>query len=162
MPRASFVRAALLVALGTSAVAPLRAAGAPPPTTAIGEIKKEHNVDMPDGRKAVRLTVPAEISGQQGKTVWVAVWFTDLSEKPIASNDPAYADASGNLKVVSADTTLSRDPESQVFTFLVPYAAFPKHKEGKYQVIAHAKLVRRDTPKNVVLATGATSFAVEG
>ena len=162
MSRTSLVWAALVAALGSSAVLPLAVSGAPAPTTAIGEIKKEHNVDMPDGRKAVRLTVPAEISGQQGKTVWVALWFTDTSERPVASNDPAYADPSGFLRMVSADATLSKDHESQVFAFLVPYAAFPRRREGKYLVIAHAKLVRRDSPKNVILATCATSFTVEG
>ena len=68
MSRTSLVRAALVVALGAGAVPSLVAAGdsAPPgpaPASSIGEIKKEHNVDMPNGRKAVRLTVPAEIVG---------------------------------------------------------------------------------------------------
>ena len=172
MSRTSLVRAALVVALGAGAAPSLVAAGdpapagpapsSPAPASSVGEIKKEHNVDMPNGRKAVRLTVPAEIVGQQGKTVWAAAWFTDPDDKPVPSNDPAYADPSGTLKVVSVEFTAAKDHESEIVTFLVPYFAFPKRKEGKYQVVAHVKLVRRDSPKNTVLATGSTSFFVEG
>ena len=162
MTRAPSIRPFLLAALALVAAVALPAAAAPAAGATIGVIRKQHGVEMADGRKAVQLTVPADIVGEKGQVVWMAVWFTDAAGKPLPTNDAGYGDADGNLKVVSLDTAITREREGLDFVFRVPYIAFPRRKDGRYQVVANVKLIRRDTPKNRILALGATSFFVEG
>jgi hypothetical protein len=148
---------------------PLAPPPAPVPDTApaesqssIGEIKKEHNIDIGGGRYALRLTVPAELVGQKGRVVWTAVRFADETGALIKSQMPGYADADGNIKLTSQNAIVALDKETMSFTFLVPYGAFPRRDAGKYKVEARARLVEKASPKNVLLATGTTTFFVEG
>src|SRR5205085_8376989 len=49
----------------------------------MGAVKKDHNVDLGSGRLAVKMTVPVDTSGMQGKTLAVVVFFYDATGRAI-------------------------------------------------------------------------------
>lgn len=151
-----------LVSVAPLAVPAAAEGDAGPATSRIGDIKKEHNVDLGDGRLALRVTVPAEAAGEKENVLWAALGFFDDAGKPIASVLPEYAGPSGELKVVSRDVVPTADPQSFDFVFVVPYCAFPRREGGKYHVNVRARLVRKDSPKNRILVEKWSAFTVEG
>lgn len=142
-------------------------ASAEPPARAVslGEIRKEHNVDLGSGRYALRLTVPADFAGMKGETVGVDVWFADEQGNLLRSVQSAYADAAGNLHVASRPAAVEKDVEGLDFVFLIPYGAFPCGAKGRYPVEARAVLSLRPaapSPTPTTLGTKTTTFFVEG
>jgi hypothetical protein len=142
------------------APSPPRPAAAP--SGALGEIRKEHNVDLGDKRLAVRLTVPADVAGLRGESVGVDVAFYDERGVAIRSALPLYGDAQGSLRVASRTAAVDADPDALSFVFLVPYAAFPS-RGAAYAVEARASLSTRAATREAAkfLATRSTKFTVE-
>jgi hypothetical protein len=164
MPRARPLAVLAALLLAAAAASAEDVPDAPACTGKVGEIKKEHNVDLGRGRLALRLTVPVDVLGCIAKPVRVDVWFFDDLGKPIRSVLPSLADVDGNVHVGSRSTKVEKDPEGLDFVFLVPYGAFPARPEGKYGVEARATLSRMpDGPEGAptALATRSTTFTVE-
>ena len=145
---------------GTVAVV---AAPAPPPaaTSSIGPIAKAHNLDLGNGMMGVELTIPTELIGVAGRTIAVAVWFYDAAGQPIASALEGWGAATGQLRVISSEAQPASARERVEFPVRVPYAAFPRRREGRYAVEARAVLVERVGNGRVVLARRSTTFFVE-
>ena len=117
---------------------------------------------MGRGRHVMRLTVPANLVGERGNSVWVSATFFDGTGAQIRSEIPDFADPEGNIKLITQTAYVALDHERLTFGFLVPYGAFPKRESGKYKVEMRLRLVERRSPKNRLLATGGTTFFVEG
>ncbi len=167
MPRPTSrpARAVLFVAALTAAAlaSPAAAQDSPPQVaSALQEIVKEHNVDVGGGLNGVKMTCPATVVGQRGNTVACVLFFTDARGEYIRSVLPGYADRAGFLRVVSMDTVVQDDREGLDFVFKVPYGAFPRRPEGRYQVEVLARLFQRSAKGTVILATQTTRFWVEG
>ncbi len=158
------VAAALAVAAVLFASAPSFAQ--PPARSAVlGEIAKEHNLDLGGGRLVLRLTVPADLQGSKGDTVGMDVWFADEQGTLLRSALPAFADASGFLHAVSKPATVEKDPEGFSFVFTIPYGAFPCGATTKYRVEARAVLSLRSAASGEspsALGSKTTTFFVEG
>ena len=144
------------------------AAGDSAPTSAavIGEIRKEHNVDLAgNGRLALRLTVPATVLGMKDRPLALSVWFADERGQLVRSVLPEWADTNGNLRLSSRTATPPSDRVDYEFVLSVPYGAFPCRGGGPWRVEARAELHvlgGADAPGPAVpLATGTTSFFVE-
>jgi hypothetical protein len=105
--------------------------------------------------------VPADLVGECGNFVWVAVEFFDETGAPIKSEMPDHADADGNIKFTTQTAYVALPSERLHFGFLIPYNAFPRRQAGKYKVEARLRLVERRAPRNRVLAKGTTTFFVE-
>jgi hypothetical protein len=162
MARGTTTRWAVVAALALSAAA-ASADPAPVPVTTLGPIAKEHNVPGVHGMLFLRLTVPATILRERGNDVALGVWFADEAGTLIRSNLPEYRDRSGLLVIESPTVKVAADPEQREFSVVVPYAAFPRPRDGtnRYSVEARAILVRRNEPQTR-LALATTKFFVEG
>jgi hypothetical protein len=163
MPRRPFVALALLALL---ALVPALTASAAdekaPGTSFIGDLVKQHNVDLGNGKLALRLVVPASVVNLKGSTVACVVFFADDRGDYVPSRLKEYAGPDGSIRLLSADTVVESDRDGIDFAFTVPYEAFPRREPGRYQVEARARLVLRAREGNIVLAQGATRFWVEG
>jgi hypothetical protein len=162
MARAATFRWIAFAALLLGATTAASAEPVPVPVTTLGPIVKEHNVPGVHGMLFLRLHVPATIVREKGADVALGVWFADESGTLLWSNLPEHKDASGLLKAESPTVRVAEDPEKREFVVAVPYAAFPRRKDGtnKYSVEARAILVRRSDPQSR-LALATTKFFVE-
>jgi len=131
------------------------------PSSRLDDVRKYHNYDLGGGSLGVMLTVPATVVGLAGETVAVVVWFYDAAGNPVRSNVPGRGDATNHLRVVSEDFVPTTSHADADFTFKVPYAAFPRTREGRHAVEARAVLVRRVGNGRTVLARRSTTFFVE-
>ena len=134
---------------------------APPATSSIGPIVKEHNLDLGNRSMGMRITAPAELVGVAGQTVALVVWFYDADGQPIRSALEGWGDATNQLRVVSRDVSPATAREHVDFTFKVPYCAFPRRSGGRYAVEARAVLLERVGKGRLVLARQSTTFFVE-
>jgi hypothetical protein len=110
-PFALALVAALATGLVSTADTPLVAA-APTASATIGVISKTHGVALGDGRLGVGLQVPVDALGLKGATLAASIFFQDASGKAIRSNDPSFADANGELRVVSRDAKVENDQKA--------------------------------------------------
>lgn len=135
---------------------------APLSASSLGAVGKRHNIELARDRLAVQLSVPANLEGERGNFVWVAVQFFDETGAPIKSEIPEAADSEGNVKFTTQTAYVALDHERLNFAFLIPYGVFPKRQPGRYKVEARLRLVERRFPHNRPLATATTTFFVEG
>jgi len=129
--------------------------------SSLGEIAKQHNLDMGGGTPAVRLVVPVEAVGLRSETLAVVIRFYDAAGRPIASVFPTWGDATGQLRVVSGEYVPAAARDRASFAFEVPYGAFPRDPAGLHVVEARATLVQRTPTGRRVLAVRSTRFYVE-
>ncbi|MBL9088671.1 MAG: hypothetical protein JNM10_16145 [Planctomycetia bacterium] len=158
-PLALALAASLLSGLAFAADA-APAAAASTASASIGVISKTHGVSLSDGRTGVGLTVPVDALGLKGSTLAASIFFQDASGKAIPSNDPGYADANGELRVVSRDAKVEADPEALAFAFKVPYGAFPRRAGNGYAVVGQVRVFERTKTGRTLLATSIVQFWV--
>lgn len=158
-PFALALVAALATGLVSTADTPLVAA-APTASATIGVISKTHGVALGDGRLGVGLQVPVDALGLKGATLAASIFFQDASGKAIRSNDPSFADANGELRVVSRDAKVENDPEALAFAFKVPYGAFPRREGNGYAVMGQVRVFERTKTGRTLLATTIVQFWV--
>lgn len=163
MPRRPILALPLLALLALTLALPAsagdeKAVGA----SFVGDLVKQHNQDLGNGRLGLRLLVPTTIVNLKGSTVACVVFFADDRGQYVPSRLKEYAGPDGSIRLLSADTLVEEDRDGIDFAFTVPYEAFPRREPGRYQVEARARLVLRAREGNVVLAQGSTRFWVEG
>lgn len=129
--------------------------------SSLGEIAKQHNLDMGGGTMAVRLVVPVDAIGLRSETLAVVIRFYDAVGRPISSVFPTWADSTGQLRVVSGEYVPAAARDRASFAFDVPYGAFPRDPAGLHAVEARATLVQRTPTGRRVLAVRSTRFFVE-
>src|SRR5215207_2006163 len=127
------IRLAVL-ALAMSAPTAALAADAPVARATIVGLEKQHNVDLGGGVLALRLSARVDTESLVGRKLTLVAFFHDVAGLAIPSAMPSYADASGQVRVASQDTAVTKSPESLDFALTVPYGAFPRRPGGKYQV----------------------------
>ncbi len=128
-------------------------------------VSKTHNVPLTGGDLALQLDVDYEVQGQNGRNVYVAIWFvrTDTGSH-IRSAVTTYADSDGFVTLQTRSAAVRGSPARFTATLKIPYRAFPVAQSSEsYEVEARVQILRAEGQGRATsLARGTTTFRVYG
>jgi hypothetical protein len=133
--------------------------------TRVFSVAKTHNVALADADLALQMDVDYEVRRQNGRDVYVAIWFVrnDTGEH-IRAAVATYADTAGFLTLQTRSARVRGDAGRFTAALKIPYRAFPvAQPNDSYEVSARVQILRADGGGRVSsLAKGSTTFRVYG
>ena len=128
-------------------------------------VAKTHNVALSQNELALQMEIDYEVRGQDGRDVYVAIWFvrTD-TQKHIAAALDTYRDPGGFLTLQTRTARVRGNAGRFTATMRIPYRAFPvAQPNDSYEVEARVQVLRAERGGRATsLAKGATTFRVYG
>lgn len=136
----------------------------------IFNITKMHNVPLDRGPGteqdlALQLDVDYEVRGQNGRDVYVGIWFANKETGTmVQAAVPSYRDRAGNATLQTRAGRVAGNAARYKATLRIPYAAFPMGPgQASYDVEARVQVLRSEGRGQVtVLCRGSTTFRVYG
>ena len=133
-------------------------------------IEKTHNVESEaietGGPLFLQLDIEYEVMNQQGRDVYVGVWFARKDNgQLIKSLTHDYRDGGGNLTIQTRWTRVIGPRVKYAATLLIPYYTFPADQtEESYEVEVRVNVLRNERQRGrvSVLARDMTTFRVFG
>ena len=140
------------------------------PACRILSIQKTHNVEQDTvargGALYLQLDIDYEVRGQQGRDVYVAVWFARTADGSLVKSlTHDYSDGAGHVTVQTRWTRVIAPSVRYAARVLVPYHTFPADpSQASYEIDARVQILRKEAARGRVsiLARDKTTFRVYG
>lgn len=133
--------------------------------TRVFGVSKTHNVAIAGGDLALQMDVDYEVHGQDGRNVYVGIWFVRRDTgKHIRSALSTYGDTDGFVTLQTRTALVKGNAGRFTATLKIPYRAFPVSQSTEsYEVEARVQILRADgNGRATSLARGNTTFRVYG
>jgi hypothetical protein len=134
-------------------------------STRVFSVAKTHNVALAAGDLALQMDVDYEVHGQDGRNVYVGIWFVRRDTGAhIRSALTTYADSDGFVTLQTRTALVRGNTGRFTATLRIPYRAFPVAQSSEsYEVEARVQILRADgAGRTTSLARGTTTFRVYG